>query len=406
MSVHICFNLFFFLTEIKNILPNELKTNDWDVLIAHFLGVDHCGHKHGPMHNEMSRKLKEMNAVIEDVVEKMDNDTTLFVIGDHGMTGTGDHGGDTEDEVNALLFSHHKRHKFHVEELNSVHKEMRQIDLVPTLSIILGIPIPFSNLGSINFNLVPDIFMEHISLSQYYLLMSWQNVRQVHNYLSNVTYDAFGMFDAETMEDNLLKFVILSYRVQSLYKTEAQLNCYKDLKLYLRDVLKLCNDVWVKFDPSQMWQGLLIVSCSVFFIYLLIGNVAYLYFYRLFTPEIMMFIYGMNAVIIVIAYFFYFEMSFGSWEQGSIVLTSIFNIGYLSVQTVHNWPFITDNLEKKGKLIYLGERALLTFSVCVFFSNSFIVQEQKILCYILMGLLCLFLYNIQKMNMRFELRTK
>lgn len=37
---------------------------DWDLLIAHFLGVDHCGHKHGPDHPEMAKKLTQMNEMI------------------------------------------------------------------------------------------------------------------------------------------------------------------------------------------------------------------------------------------------------------------------------------------------------------------------------------------------------
>lgn len=66
-----------------------MAKNDWDVVIAHFLGVDHCGHKYGPLHSEMSRKLDEMNKEIEKVIEQMDDETTLYVIGDHGMTVTG-----------------------------------------------------------------------------------------------------------------------------------------------------------------------------------------------------------------------------------------------------------------------------------------------------------------------------
>lgn len=50
--------------KIENHLPKELEKNDWKVLIAHFLGVDHCGHKYGPLHNEMARKLSEMDNVI------------------------------------------------------------------------------------------------------------------------------------------------------------------------------------------------------------------------------------------------------------------------------------------------------------------------------------------------------
>ena len=34
----------------------------------------------------------------------LDDDTVLFVMGDHGMTQTGDHGGDSDDEVHAALF--------------------------------------------------------------------------------------------------------------------------------------------------------------------------------------------------------------------------------------------------------------------------------------------------------------
>lgn len=104
-----------------------MKNNDWDVLIAHFLGVDHCGHKYGPMHIEMKRKLEEMNEIIEKVIETMDDDTTLLVMGDHGMTGTGDHGGDTEDEVNALLFGYHKKQKFFSETEDNSNKEMMQV---------------------------------------------------------------------------------------------------------------------------------------------------------------------------------------------------------------------------------------------------------------------------------------
>lgn len=37
---------------------------DWDVLVAHFLGVDHCGHRFGPDHPAMADKLTQMDGVI------------------------------------------------------------------------------------------------------------------------------------------------------------------------------------------------------------------------------------------------------------------------------------------------------------------------------------------------------
>lgn len=38
------------------------------------------------------------------LVDRLENDTLLVVIGDHGMTMTGDHGGDSELEISAALF--------------------------------------------------------------------------------------------------------------------------------------------------------------------------------------------------------------------------------------------------------------------------------------------------------------
>ena len=50
----------------------ELRNpRNWDVFIGHFLGVDHAGHKFGPSHQEMARKLGEMNSVIEKVARSL-----------------------------------------------------------------------------------------------------------------------------------------------------------------------------------------------------------------------------------------------------------------------------------------------------------------------------------------------
>lgn len=37
---------------------------EWEVLVAHFLGVDHCGHRFGPDHPAMADKLTQMDGVI------------------------------------------------------------------------------------------------------------------------------------------------------------------------------------------------------------------------------------------------------------------------------------------------------------------------------------------------------
>jgi phosphatidylinositol glycan class O len=62
------------------------------VLIAHFLGVDHVGHTFGPNHYVMADKLRQMNEAVARIIALIDDETILFVLGDHGMTEDGNHG--------------------------------------------------------------------------------------------------------------------------------------------------------------------------------------------------------------------------------------------------------------------------------------------------------------------------
>jgi phosphatidylinositol glycan class O len=145
---------------IANLFPlltNSTHARSWDFLIGHFLGVDHVGHRVGPDHPTMLAKQREMNDVLQRVVDVLDDDTLLVVLGDHGMDRKGDHGGDSDLEVSSGLWIYskgpalsaknapisHLPHKTFPSE-PSPHRSVQQIDLVPTLSLLLGLPIPFN----------------------------------------------------------------------------------------------------------------------------------------------------------------------------------------------------------------------------------------------------------------------
>ena len=96
-------------TEIKSVEPPNSHT--WGLLVAHFLGVDHVGHRLGPSHPTMAAKLDEMDVLLVDTlipgIRAQDaasgQSTLLLVMGDHGMTPGGNHGGATDDETSAAL---------------------------------------------------------------------------------------------------------------------------------------------------------------------------------------------------------------------------------------------------------------------------------------------------------------
>ncbi|KAE8680302.1 hypothetical protein F3Y22_tig00111392pilonHSYRG00604 [Hibiscus syriacus] len=115
---------------IEHLLPS-LHQQDWDVLIAHFLGVDHAGHIYGVDSTPMIEKLEQYNAVLVKVIEELQNqsgpgkfheNSLLLVMGDHGQTLNGDHGGGSPEEL----------------------------DFAVTVSSLLGVPFPFGSIGRVN----------------------------------------------------------------------------------------------------------------------------------------------------------------------------------------------------------------------------------------------------------------
>lgn len=53
-----------------SLLVRTVVGDDWDVLVAHFLGVDHCGHRFGPDHPAMADKLTQMDGVIRSQISQ------------------------------------------------------------------------------------------------------------------------------------------------------------------------------------------------------------------------------------------------------------------------------------------------------------------------------------------------
>lgn len=55
-------------SEVLKIFNDEFYKDDWDMMIVHFLGVDHCGHTYGPNHPLMAKKLNQLDEFLGYVV--------------------------------------------------------------------------------------------------------------------------------------------------------------------------------------------------------------------------------------------------------------------------------------------------------------------------------------------------
>ncbi|KAK9143069.1 hypothetical protein Syun_012469 [Stephania yunnanensis] len=156
---------------VQHLLPSLYEDN-WEVLIAHFLGVDHVGHIFGVESFQMIEKLEQYNAILEKVVEVLKNqsgpgglheNTLLLVMGDHGQTLNGDHGGGTAEEVETVLFAMSLKTppasipsgsetscKSDTDGKMICFSSIHQLDFAATVAALLGVPFPFGSIGRVN----------------------------------------------------------------------------------------------------------------------------------------------------------------------------------------------------------------------------------------------------------------
>ncbi|KAM7155915.1 GPI ethanolamine phosphate transferase 2 isoform 2-T2 [Molossus nigricans] len=134
-------------------LDRVLKRRDWDVLILHYLGLDHIGHISGPNSPLIGRKLSEMDSVLMRIHTSLLSEereavspSLLVLCGDHGMSANGGHGASSVEETNTallLISSAFERRPGDVRP----PKLVQQTDLAATLAIGLGLPIPKHSVG-------------------------------------------------------------------------------------------------------------------------------------------------------------------------------------------------------------------------------------------------------------------
>lgn len=125
----------------------------WDVLVLHYLGLDHIGHKGGPKSKHMPEKQKEMDGIATRIYDSLDDNTLFVLLGDHGMNDVGNHGGASAGETSAALaffskkFNHVVDAPLEYNEEYSYYHRILQVDIVPTISALLGLPTPKNSLG-------------------------------------------------------------------------------------------------------------------------------------------------------------------------------------------------------------------------------------------------------------------
>ncbi|CAI5737055.1 unnamed protein product [Hyaloperonospora brassicae] len=170
------------------------KSNDWDALVLHYLGLDHVGHLRGPRSKLMQEKMQEMDRVVQLIVDSVreqdarrrTNDSAsrpslIVVCSDHGMSEVGNHGGATLDESSALLMFMRGDGESMVAATDFPYKQQRnQVDLVPTISLLFGLPIPIHSTGLLLDDVVRASSGSVMRHSSYYMRALYRNFQQLY----------------------------------------------------------------------------------------------------------------------------------------------------------------------------------------------------------------------------------
>ncbi|KAL1372883.1 GPI ethanolamine phosphate transferase 3 isoform X1 [Arachis hypogaea] len=295
---------------IEHLFPS-LYEDDWDVLISHFLGVDHAGHIFGVDSTQMTEKLEQYNSILEKVIEVLEKEsgpgrlhenTLLVVMGDHGQTLNGDHGGGGAEEVETAIFAMSVKKppssvpveydtsscQLDLDGKNVCVSSMQQLDFAVTMSALLGIPFPYGSIGQVN----PELYAlgagswnldvsQQLSESDIWI-QNYANILCINSWQVKRYIDAYSASSAVGFSSDDLS------RVASVYAQAENhwLRSTKKLQLdkkdidalvpalkkqiesyfnFLRTVAELARSKWTEFDLRMMGAGIAIMSISLMF---------------------------------------------------------------------------------------------------------------------------------------------
>lgn len=419
----------------------DSERKKFKLLIAHFLGVDHAGHKHSPDHPEMARKLQQMNDIVGDVMEKMEDDCLLLIMGDHGMDGGGDHGGDSLAEIDAGFAVYSKKKLLNdaarkvLDQLedkkldkswNDINFDtnsklmddmpsMSQIDLVPTLSTMFGFPITFGNLGSI----VPEIFLagfninDELILSLKLLSAVRYNAAQMLRYL--YTYHEESGRLGEVIESNRELYLKSEYMFELVSKNaslrvhlfepkgmkkywafgqnrnDINVDNYHDLiyeamvnyMAFSKKSLAICRHLWAEFDLKLISLGIsLFVVSFIMLVYWSVHPQRFLNWN----------LKNFSAILLLTYISFTFINSHFGELSGGIFLV----VAFVSLFLISLWNQSGKTQRKRIKLDISKSWIfgfVLVLNVSLFGSDSFVLHEDWVITLLIQSCLLFLIFE-------------
>lgn len=368
----------------KILKPDEEKNPPFDFLVLHYLGLDHIGHLEGARSPKIKPKLLEMDNVVKKIFTAMNtwgHEGVLLVGGDHGMRDAGGHGGATSAEILVPLVLA-KSAGFQCPHDVVSSGAIAQVDLAPSVSWLLGAPIPGDSIGKLLPALLPSDTRQHLYLLHY---LAKHNAKAVYQQFGAIAKDKEFYKQFRRAEKQFAQYLVS--RQQSAAKLAKEF--YDES---LNEMTKYLSGSTVDFDNFAINLGMaLIISIAMATIcvtlYSLQANEKRIYsvVYHGRTRTLAGTIIALVFIIISISIILIQACALTETESNLCSLFSSWTIILVSVAIAFTVAFcmIKTSVEQNMNLTFLNELnaidLLLIFGTLfhswTFFGTSFIEEE-------------------------------
>jgi len=237
-----------------------------------------------------------MDDLAERIIQSMDDNTVLFIMGDHGMSDEGDHGGGSKGETETVISAYYKKGFIKYKEpgyetIMKSFKEnsspmLRQMDLAPTLAMLLGLPIPYSNTGQ----MINDFYInenENNGFSKEFIEIlvrdNYMNMLQTEEYMNSIQ-EKYKKFPNEAFYSISQKYQDIKKEAEKfLNQTEKDLSKEETRDIGIRIIKEMqvvSSDVYELIKRSNSYDFFLMtlgITLSICCFFLFLFSLQYLH---------------------------------------------------------------------------------------------------------------------------------
>lgn len=285
--------------------------------------------------------------------------------------------------MTTALFTYSPFYNFHSEFLKSV-KIVNQVDLTPTLSSILGIPIPFSNVGSLILECIPATLLNSVSNIT---LIVWRNVEQITKYVKEYSSKNSQFKSTKRLDMILHSYTHLQQILLNINNNNIS-HFISEYEMYMNKVLHMCQEVWAQFDNIAISTGLFFMCLSLVLCYCIISRLT-LYNFEKYISKRFFTVLRLNTCLAPVFLFLCSSLFLTNFEIISYIIVEISStllMIWLYKQLISDMIF---NLNFNQFTPHLFIFIQCIFSFLGLFTNSFILEEPFVIIFLFLSSLWL-----------------